>query len=239
MIGFMTQRGCPMRCGFCSTPTLHGKKVRGWSVEQILNELEYEYYKYNIREITFFDDVFTLSPKRTKQICQGIIDRKLKISWFCNARADMLNEDVCKIMKEAGCHLVYLGFESGSNTILKNIQKGCKVDRLLYGASLLKKCGIDRSIGFVIGLPGETDETIQQTIEVAKTVKPERLQFTRWTPLAGSPLVENNINNTNDIYDTLQFSFHNQKLDDKISKWIKLCYQECDYSHQGWAKQSW
>eukprot|EP01084_Bolivina_argentea_P063800 116402_1 len=236
MITFMTQRGCPMKCGFCATPTLHGKNVRGWSVEQILNELEYIYNEYQIREISFVDDIFSIKPSRTKKLCQGIIDRNLQFSWFGNARADMLNDEICKIMKEAGCHQMYLGFESGSNNILKIIDKGCKVQRLEYGANLLKKNNINISIGFVLGLPGENHKTIQQTIDLAKKIKPQRLQFTRWTPLAGSPLVENGMHII--TQNGKQQTFHLYD-NDQVGKWIQKCYKECEYTNSGWAKRSW
>ena len=154
----------------------------------------------------------------------GIIDKKLyDLKWFCNVRADMLREETCRLMKESGCHQVFMGFESGSDEMLTFMNKGCTIDQLLNGAELAKKYGIDRSVGFIIGLPHENEDTVKKTIELAKKVSPERLQFTRWTPLAGSPLAS---------IDTDVVGFHNHKSDE-IGNWIKQAYYQCQYTSNG------
>jgi radical SAM superfamily enzyme YgiQ (UPF0313 family) len=132
-----------------------------------------------------------------------------------------------RAMKRAGCHQAYLGFESGSQVVLDNIHKGTTVERLVQGANTLKKYSIKRSIGFVLGLPGETDETVAMSIRLAQQLKPERLQFTRFTPLVGSPL---------EHYRFEQNGFHNQ-ADDKVGQWIQYAYQECQSNT--WGKESW
>ena len=227
MITMMTTRGCPYKCGFCSSPAVMGKKIRGWSIEQVIKELKYLHFELGINEISFVDDVFTINRKRTIKLCQEIIKNQIKITWFCNARADHIDQEMAQVMKEAGCHQTYLGFESGSQIILDNVNKGTTVQRLTEGAKILKENSINRSVGFVLGLPGETDETVQQSIELAKELKPERLQFTRFTPLIGSPL-EN--------YTYEQNGFHT-KGEDKIGKWVTLAYESCN--NNIWGKESW
>jgi anaerobic magnesium-protoporphyrin IX monomethyl ester cyclase len=227
MVTMMTTRGCPYRCEFCSSPAVMGKKVRGWSIEQVIYELKYLHFELGVNEISFVDDVFTINRKRTLELCYEITKHNIKITWFCNARADHIDDEIARAMKLAGCHQTYLGFESGSQVILDKIKKGTTVERLVKGAEILKKHGIKRSIGFVLGLPGENEETVLKSIELAKSLQPERLQFTRFTPLVGSPL-ENFRMNEN--------GFHKQG-NDQVGIWIKKAYQEC----QGvsWGKESW
>ncbi|OCB75316.1 B12-binding domain-containing radical SAM protein [Flavobacterium crassostreae] len=227
MVTMMTTRGCPYKCGFCSSPAVMGKKIRSWSVDKVIKELKYLHFELGVNEISFVDDVFTINRKRTINLCKEIIKNKIKITWFCNARADHIDEEMAKVMSEAGCHQTYLGFESGAQIILDNVQKGTTIEKLVNGAKILKENNISRSIGFVLGLPGETDETVIQSIELAKVLKPERLQFTRFTPLVGSPL-EN--------YSYEQNGFHT-KGEDIVGRWVKFAYESCE--NDNWGKESW
>lgn len=227
MTTMMTMRGCPYVCEFCSSPAVMGKKIRGWSVDQVIKELKYLHFELGINEISFVDDVFTINKKRTKELCQKIIENNIKISWFCNARADHITEELGFLMKKSGCHQAYLGFESGSQIILDKIKKKATVTQLAQGAEILKQNNIERSIGFVIGLPGENEETIKESIELAKRIKPERIQFTRFTPLVGSPLAN---------FKMVNAGFHN-KGEDQVGLWINRMYEECGYSD--WGKESW
>jgi len=229
MVTMMTSRGCPHRCGFCASPTIMGKKVRGWGVEAVLDEIESLVEKHGVKEISFVDDVFTIQNGRAIALCRGLVERKLDLTWFCNARADQVTDELADAMALAGCHQVYLGFESGSPEILARIQKGSTLERLEDGARLLKKAGISRSIGFVIGLPGETDETVKQSIAAAQRVRPERLQFTRWTPLHGSPLYSEGVLSQRN-------GFHAREQDN-VGQWITQAYEAClGYS---WGAESW
>jgi radical SAM superfamily enzyme YgiQ (UPF0313 family) len=228
MITLMTSRGCPHSCAFCSSPAMMGRKVRRWSIEQIMQQLHYLYYELGVREISFVDDVFTINPKVTNELCQAIIDSGMKFTWFCNARADQINPEMARLMKQAGCHQVYLGFESGDQRVLDAIDKKATVERLKLGAQILKQAGISRSIGFVFGLPGETDESIELSIQLAKELKPERLQFTRFTPLVGSPL---------ELYKTEGKGFHSKQRD-QVGRWIRKAYKACKNSEH-WGQESW
>lgn len=227
MVTMMTTRGCPYRCEFCSSPAVMGKKVRGWSVEQVISELKYLHFELGVKEISFVDDVFTINHKRTLELCNEIVKNNIQVTWFCNARADHIDDEIAIAMKLSGCHQTYLGFESGSQTILDNIKKGTTIERLVKGAEILKQNRIGRSIGFVLGLPGENEETVLQSIALAQKLQPERLQFTRFTPLVGSPLQNYKMNEN---------GFHKQG-DDQVGSWIKMAYQECQSI--SWGKESW
>lgn len=223
MVTFMTQRGCPFKCGFCSSPNLHGRKVRGFSVDRIIAELQRLSGELGVREVSFVDDVFTVHPSRLLSLCNAMIERELDISWYCNARADQVSSRLAQAMAAAGCHQVFLGFESGCDAMLKRINKGATVAQLEHGAQVLKEAGIQRSVGFVVGLPGETDESVDKTIALCQRVQPERRQFTRWTPLAGSPLVlaGHGVPGSDE-----QGGFHD-RTDDKVGKWLRKCYEQC------------
>lgn len=228
MVTMMTTRGCPHRCGFCSSPAVMGRKVRGPAVPAVLDELSRLVDEHGVREISFVDDVFTINPRRTLALCRGMSERGLNLSWFCNARADQISPEMAEAMARAGCHQVYLGFESGSQDILDRVQKGATVEELERGAQLLRAAGIARSVGFVIGLPGESEETVAASIRLAQRVKPERLQFTRFTPLVGSPLAN--------FRQEGNRGFH-QRGRDLIGEWISRAYDACAGAE--WGKESW
>lgn len=232
MLTFLTARGCPHRCGFCSSPKLLGRKLRGPSVDQVLMQLDLLMTRHSVREISFVDDVFTLPPKRALALCRGMVELGLDLSWFCNARADQITDELAAAMAASGCHQVYLGFESGSQEILDRINKGTTVAALERGAETLRRHGIARSVGFVIGLPGETDETVEASIRLAQRVRPERLQFTRFTPLVGSPLYEEARTKGR-----RSLGFHQRGQDDQVDEWIARAYAAC--RADTWGKESW
>jgi radical SAM superfamily enzyme YgiQ (UPF0313 family) len=227
MVTASTSRGCPHRCAFCSSPRLYGRKVRFAPVSNVLDWLESIVEMYGIREVSFVDDGFTLNPKRTVELCQGMVERELGLSWFCNARADEIAPDVARTMAKAGCHQVYLGFESGSQKVLDAIHKDCTVEALVRGAEILKDAGIDRSIGFIVGLPGETEATVEATKALATHVRPERIQFSRFTAIPGSELAP--------LTSTDSQTFHG-KADDQVGRWQAQLYAQC--RGEGWGAAS-
>ena len=228
MVTFMTTRGCPHRCGFCSSPALLGRKVRGAPVAAVLDELERLVHRLGIREVSFVDDVFTINRRRTTDLCHGMVERGLDLSWFCNARADQVTPELAEVMAAAGCHQAYLGFESGDDRVLRSVDKGATVAVLERGARFLADAGVDRSIGFVLGLPGEDEVAVEATIELALRVRPERIQFTRWTALPGSPLAAND--RPRDV------TFHRGD-DEVVERRIQRAYAAC--SNGEWGKPSW
>lgn len=232
MVTLLTARGCPHQCGFCSSPALLGRKLRGPSVELVIRQLEHLIQRHGVREVSFVDDVFTLPPKRALALCRAMVARGLGLSWFCNARADQITPALAEVMAAAGCHQVYLGFESGSQAILDRIKKGTTVEKLERGAALLREHGINRSVGFVLGLPGESDETVDASIALAQRVRPERLQFTRFTPLVGSPLFKEASGSG-----ARSLGFHQRINGDIVNQWIQRAYAAC--ASDSWGKESW
>jgi len=138
-----------------------------------------------VKEIFIEDDTFTINKKRVKQFCEEIKRRRIDTSWGCQSRAD-LDYETMKAMKEAGCRLLDVGYESGSDEILKNIKKGITVNQMREFTKNAKKAGLKILADFVIGFPGETKETAEQTIRFIKEIKPDLLQVAVATPIPGT-----------------------------------------------------
>jgi radical SAM superfamily enzyme YgiQ (UPF0313 family) len=174
----ITGRGCPFRCTFCDWPqNFTGHQFRSRSVKNIVDE--FEWIKHNlpyVKDIMIEDDTFTLDRNRIKAICQEIIDRKLNVTWTVNARCDVDLESL-KLMKQAGCRLVCVGVESATQEILNNIKKGTNVQKIEQFFKDTKEANVLVHACFMMGNRGETHETIQKTVEFAKKVNPDTVQF--------------------------------------------------------------
>ena len=118
--------------------------------------------------VYFVDDVFTVKKKRVKEILRMMIDQDLGMDWKCDARTDNLDEEICELMAQAGCVRVKLGFESGSDSVLKSIQKDETKDDMRRGVKMLKDAGVPFTGYFMTGFPGEKDDDLRQTIKFAK-----------------------------------------------------------------------
>jgi len=187
MVQIFTSRGCPNLCTFCSWPeTLMGRKHRARSVENVADEFEYVLNKLpEVREIFIEDDTFTINKRRVRELCKELRRRKIDISWGCQTRAD-LDYETMKAMRKAGCHLLDVGYESGSDMILKNVKKGITVNQLREFTKNAKKARLKILADFVIGFTGETKETAEQTIKFIKEIKPNLLQVAVATPIPGT-----------------------------------------------------
>jgi radical SAM superfamily enzyme YgiQ (UPF0313 family) len=189
MVQIFTGRGCPYQCTFCSWPqTFTGRKYRVRSVENLLDELEWIEKNLKVKEVFFEDDTFTINKKRVIDFCKGYIERDLDISWSCNARIDTLDLETMKEMKKANCRFLIVGFESADNGILRNIKKGFTVEKAREFAKNVKKAGLFLHADFIIGLPGETKETIEKTRRFIEEIKPEQLQVSVAAPFPGTEL---------------------------------------------------
>ena len=186
-VQIFTGRGCPNRCTFCSWPvTLMGNKYRTRSVENIVAEFEYIREELpEVKEIFIEDDTFTINKKLVNVFCEEIHRRKIDIAWSCNARAD-LDYKTMKAMKDAGCRLIIVGYESGSDEILKTIKKGVGTEQMKAFTKDAKKAGLLVHGDFIVGLPGETKESAAQTLKFIKELKPNLLQVAVATPLPGT-----------------------------------------------------
>ena len=179
-------RGCPFHCFFCLATPVSGSKVRVRSAENIVAELKECVEKYNIRNFLFWSDIFNLNREWTIELCQKIIESGLKITWSSNTRADTMDEELAKIMYKSGCRLVSIGVESGSQMMLDKIGKGTTLDEIRNTVKILKKNKIKIYNYFVIGLPWETEETVEETIKFAIELDSNFISFYTATPLPGT-----------------------------------------------------
>lgn len=180
-------RGCPNKCSFCSWPvTLMGRKYRSRSAINIANEFEWitENLK-DVKEIFIEDDTFTINKKLVVALCDEINSRKIDITWSCNTRAN-LNYEIMRKMKKAGCRLIIVGYESGDDEILKNIDKGLTINQMREFTKDAKRANLLVHGDFIIGLPGETKETAEKTLSFIKELKPNILQMAIASPIPGT-----------------------------------------------------
>ena len=186
-VQIFTGRGCPYLCTFCSwTQTLMGRKYRVRSISNVLDELEWIQENLpEVKEVFFEDDTFTINKKRVLEFCKEYRERGLDITWACNARAD-LDYETMKEMKKANCRLLIVGYESGSDEILRNIKKGITVEQIRRFAKDARRAGLLVHGDFIIGLPGETKETIELTRKLIKETKPDILQVSVASPFPGT-----------------------------------------------------
>jgi radical SAM superfamily enzyme YgiQ (UPF0313 family) len=181
-----TSRGCPFKCSFCDRPNL-GKVFRARSAQNVVDELE-ECVKLGIRDFLFYDDTFTVNRKRVIEICNEIIDRKLNIRWDIRTRVDTVDEEMLAHLKNAGCEGIHYGIEAGTEKILKKLNKGIHIDRVVKTFEITKKYKIPTLAYFMIGSPTETIEDIHTTFSLMKRLNPDYVHMTILTPFPGTKI---------------------------------------------------
>jgi radical SAM superfamily enzyme YgiQ (UPF0313 family) len=189
VISMITSRGCPYRCIYCDQG-IFGKMFRGISGKKVVDQIEELQKRYGIREVTFCDDTFTLNKRRIWDMCDEIKKRKLKVAWSCITRADHLDKDLLKRMKDAGCWMIMIGIESGNQEILDFIKKDIKLEKIREVTDWAYELGIKIRGFFQIGHPKETKQTIEDTINFAKSLNIYAAEFTISTPFKGTELYE-------------------------------------------------
>ena len=173
-LSMITSRGCPFNCNFCSVHLHMGKEFRAHSVDHVVNHIEYLVKKYRVKTIYFEDDNLTFDIKRFEAICDKIIERNIKFQWETpnGVRADYLTLDLLKKMKKTGCQSVFVGVESGDQTVLDNIiGKSLRLKNVIKFAEMSKKIGLRTAGFYIIGFPGETKKTMMNTVDFALMLK--------------------------------------------------------------------
>lgn len=206
-------RGCPYRCNYCASPYSWKRgKTQFRGVDSIMSELHHLKTHYWSRDsrfdysaspnigpkrdliiadnslLYFVDDVFTVRKKRVKTLLRRMIDEGIDKPWKCEARTDHLDEEICQLLADAGCVRVKLGFESGSDRILKSIQKDETTEDMRRGAKMLKDAGVPFTAYFMAGFPQETDEDLRATISLAREIKADFYSLSILSPYYGTKL---------------------------------------------------
>ena len=183
-------RGCPYPCTFCTARTYYGKRLRKKSVPRVMDEIEYNIDRFGINQFFIWADTFTADNDYVMSLCHAIRNSGLKINWTCNSRVDTVDQDLLKTMAKAGCWMISYGIESGNQAVLDSTRKNTTLGQSQNAVSMAKNAGIKVVGHFVLGLPGETVETIKETIEFALALEIEMAQFYCSVPFPGSPLYE-------------------------------------------------
>lgn len=180
-------RGCPFHCKFCDTSTF-GDRVRHYSPEVVFQMMKHLHETHGVRHIGFVDDLFLASKNRVRELCERIMDDGLKMTWSCTARVDTVKPEVLKLMKQAGCWEISFGLETGSNDLLKKMDKLAEVEKSARAIRWTDEAGIRSKGLFMLGFPGEDEHTIQQTKDFIRDIPMTIMNLTKFTPYPGSPI---------------------------------------------------
>ncbi len=178
----LTTRGCPFGCIFCNSGSIFGKAYRVRSPKNIVKEVEKLNKDYDVKNILFVDDTFTLNREATIEFCRLLHENNLRISWSCETRVNLVDPELLKKMKLSGCFEIAFGIESGSQKMLNNLKKGITLEQSERAVRATKNAGIKTRTFWVFGAPGETRETVLQSIEFAKKLNPDIAHFNVMTP---------------------------------------------------------
>ncbi len=185
-----TSRGCVSRCITCARVT--GVRVRQRSIHSVIREMKKMIDEFNAKRFVFMDETFTINMKRAGELCDAMIESGLnkKIEWLCQTRVDRVNPELLKKMRSAGCFLIAYGIESGNQEILNKMKKGTTVEHAVNAVKWAKAAGLTVDTFFILGLPHETEATINQTIKFAIKLDPDYANFFITVPYPGTELYE-------------------------------------------------
>ena len=184
--GFIATRGCPGTCTYCYQN--FGPRIRYFTARRLLDEIKLLQKNHGIREISFYDDTFTAVKRNIKEFCELVIAEKVNISWSCFSRVDCVDRETLDILKKAGCHQIMYGVESADPQILLNIRKRINLPRVEEVVKMTKEVGINCRLAFMFGNPGETEETMQKTLNYAVELDPDLAVFNIATPYPGTEM---------------------------------------------------
>jgi len=188
MTQMMCSRGCPFSCDFCSRPVF-GRAYAARSAKNIVDEME-EILSYGYDHIWLSDDIFPVDRKMVTQVCDEIMRRGLRFEWGCLCRADLMSRELALKMRQAGCWQIFFGLESGDDHVLKLMNKGITVQQSREAVSACADVGIRVGAFFMLGYPGETNETMLKTIRLATSLPLTYFSFTVPYPIPGTGLYE-------------------------------------------------
>jgi len=185
VVQMISSRGCPYNCIYCSKQTF-GNVYRARSPTNVVDEMEQIANDYLPDLIVIQDDFFMFDKERTITICKEILDRDLNVDWVCTGRVDMVDEEVLGWMKKAGCGMINFGVESGSERMLKYLNKQTNITQIVNAFKITRESGIKRGCFIIIGIPGETEKDIRDTETLLKMIRPDWMNISYFTPLPGS-----------------------------------------------------
>jgi anaerobic magnesium-protoporphyrin IX monomethyl ester cyclase len=232
----ITSRGCPFQCSFCVSSRMFGKEYRARSPKNIVDELELLRDVYGADAFTFYDDTLTLDRKRIFEICREIKTKKISIPWDCQTRVDQVSKEVLAKMREANCQQIFFGVESGCQKILDAVKKKTSIEQNENAIRWAKDAGLFVAISVIIGYPGETTDTLKQTLDFIRKAEPDDVYLCVATPYPGTELrrlVEDmGLKMSTDwgLYDTITPVFENPLLSAEEIRKLRTNFYDSFYS---------
>ncbi len=190
LLPMITSRGCSFACSFCVASKMFGACLRTRSAKNVLHELEWLKNEQGAEGISFQDDTFTLDKQRTIDMCDGMIERKLNLPWGCGTRTDTVTKEVLAKMRKAGCNEVAFGVDAGAQKIRDAFHKGVSTQQCEKAIKWAKEEGIFVTTSVILGYPGETRETLQESLDFIRKVEPDEVWLCHATPFPGTELRE-------------------------------------------------
>jgi radical SAM superfamily enzyme YgiQ (UPF0313 family) len=223
-------RGCPFHCKFCDTSTF-GAAVRAYSPVKVFEMMKHLQATYGVRHIMFVDDLFLASRQRTMELCELILKDGLKMTWTCAARVDTVKPDLLELMRKAGCWEISFGLETGSDELLKKMDKVASVDKSEQAIKWTAAAGIRTKGLFMLGYPGENAETIELTKAFVRRIPLTIMNLSKFTPYPGSPVYR-------EIYGTNIRDDHWKKMNGMNFVWAPpdLTVEQLDREYQSILK---
>jgi radical SAM superfamily enzyme YgiQ (UPF0313 family) len=188
ILPILTSRGCPFQCAYCVSSRMVGKQFRARDPTRIVDELEWLRDFHGAGAFSFYDDAFTFNRERAIRICEEIKRRKVGIPWDCQTRVDRISKELLIKMKEAGCQLVSFGAESGCQRILDAVNKRTTIEQNEQAVKMAKDVDISVAMSVIIGIPGETPDSLNQTFDFIRRTKPDYVYLCLATPYPGTAL---------------------------------------------------
>ena len=185
----MTSRGCPFQCTFCYKE-MFGKRVRFRSIDSVLGEIKEVMKRYKATQFAFKDDSFTVNKKRVAELCDRLLEEGIQIHWESTTRVDLIDEPMLQKMAVAGCNMIKVGVESGSESIHQLIKKGISLHQVRQAAQWFNRHGIFWVAFFMMGLPNETEEDIQETRKLMREIQPDYVSIGVYEPYPGTELFD-------------------------------------------------
>ena len=219
-------RGCPFHCRFCDTSTF-GARVRYYSPKKVFEMMVFLQKTWGIRHVMFVDDLFLASRQRTTELCHMILEHGLSMTWTCDARVDTVKPDLLALMKKAGCWQISFGLETGSDDMLRRMDKSARVERSERAVNWAAEADIRVKGLFMLGYPGETRETIDMTKAFVRRIPMTVMNLTKFTPYPGSPVYR-------ELYGTAIRDDHWEKMNGMNFVWAPdgISVEELDRHYQ-------
>jgi len=216
----MTTRGCPYSCTFCAAPMFTERHLRFRSIPDVVDELQYLITRGGIAEFVIVDDNFTARRSHTQSFCEEILRRGIKMDWACEngIRADRVDQELLRLMHRAGCYRVAFGVESANPDILRRCKKQETIGDITKAIGWAKDTGMEVRGCFIVGLPGETEQTLKETYDWARASRLDQAAFTILSVLPGS-----------ELYDTLKGKY--------IPNWADPSFKTVEFVPEGLTKK--